>query len=231
MNNHMNHLTKQLVSNLTRVLRPYLRSVDNLVQRDRTIDAFARALEFAETPQDFTVGALVAQPPSHNLDWMELFEADWEDDGGSVDVRNCLYLIRFCLAGDIPDKSTVLLLVPPAPRSMLCCNCPDARWALQRAAVRAFNAAWPKRLLHPEIIGDHARDVGHDAIQAVLGTWNGHHTRAAQGVFTNQERLARATTERLRARDEDYTSVFRMQPPNRTWMRRPDPESRITNSL
>lgn len=227
----MNDLTKQLVSTFTRVLRRYLASVGYLVQRDRTIDAFARALEFAETPQDYVVGALVADPPSRGLSWMELFEnPDWEGHP-DVNVRGSLHLIHFCMAANIPNNSTVLILIPPAPSSMSCCRCAGAQWALHRAALRAFNAAWPKRLLHPEIIGNHAGDVGTDAIQAVLRAWNRYHSKTAQNAFTNEERLVRATIETLRARDEEYTSVFRMQPPNGSWMSRPDAESPITNWL
>lgn len=228
----MNHLTKQLVSNLSRVLRRYLRRVDYLVQRDQTIDAFARALEFAETPQDFFVGALVADPPTYNRNWMPLFEdPDWEESS-RINLRGYLHLIRFCRASDITSKSTVLLLVPPTPSGMWCSKCPEAPWALHRAALRAFNIAWPKRLLHPEIIGDHGMIAEADGLRAVVRTWwNPHYAATANKAFTDEERLIRATTERLRARDEEYTSVFRMQLPNRSWIWRPELESRITNPV
>lgn len=228
----MNHLTKQLVSNLTLVLRRYLPSVDYLLQRDQTIDAFARALEFAETPQDFFVGALVADPPTYNANWMPLFEdPDWEEST-RINVRGYLHSIRFCRASDVTKKSTVLLLVPPMPSAMCCSKCPAAEWALHRAALRAFNNAWPKRLLHPEIIGDHGMIADADGLRAVARTWwNPHYAATAGNALTDEERLIRATTECLRARDEEYTSVFRMQLPNRTWVSRPDLESRSTNPV
>jgi hypothetical protein len=228
----MNHLTKQLVSNLTRVLRRYFRSVDYLAQRDQTIDACARALEFAETPQNFSVGALVADPPLYNAHWMPLlYNPDWEESS-RIDLRGFLHLIRFCSASDVTGESTVLLLVPPTPSGMSCSKCPEAQWALHRAALRAFNTAWPKRLLHPEIIGDHGMSADEAGLRAVVRTWwNPHYARVANKAFTDEERLIRATTERLRARDEEYTSVFRMQLPNRSWIWRPELESRITNPV
>lgn len=219
----MNPLTEQLARTLTAVLRRYFREVDYLVERDRTIDALSKALTFAETPQDYRLGAITVRPSEPRNYWKDCIRVglgimeDWETSTASGNVRDCLHAITFCDTTALPPSSTILCWVPSAPPWIPRCQCPDAQFAPHRTALRIFETAWPKRLLHPEIIADRGWEFSAEGVQAVLSQWDAYPAKCPARGFSSRERLARSTAEGLRSRDAEYTACFRMQPPNGRW--------------
>lgn len=169
----MKRTIKRLSSTLTTVFREYLERIDCSVQKESTIEAFTKAFEFAVTWNDYQTGTIVASPPVLRVDWKLFVKTGDGEQLETHNVRRCLHSVAFIADAESMSAGRTVLMLIPSRHELGSRQCGLAtRRAAWRLARDVFTAAWPKNLIHPEIIAERSGEVDADALRAVIDYWN-----------------------------------------------------------